>query len=75
MNTMPLMIDSFSVEEHEVENAKWVQCALVPAGGGRDPKWPIDADVLVLVLPLDQARRLSSDLQKVVAELDGEKLL
>ena len=64
--TMPLMIDAFSVEVLPVENENNVQVRLVLAGDGRDPKWPLDADVLSLGLTKDQAKELYLTLQKIV---------
>lgn len=66
MATMPLGIESFSVEELEVGNEIFVQVSLVLEGGGKDPKWPLDANVLALVLPRDQAFSLSKALEDVL---------
>ena len=61
MATMALMIDAFSVEELPVENENNVQVHLVPAGGGTDPKWPVDA--VSLILTRDQAKALCLSLR------------
>ena len=64
--TMVLMIDAFSVEELPVENENNVQVHLVPAGGGTDPKWPVNA--VSLILTEQQTRNLCLALRDFLKE-------